>query len=62
MSKMIKISTLFLSLWDQPYVAFGSEQCNVLGVQVYSKTASPTFKLEEELQKEANRINRFIAF
>ena len=22
---------------------------------------SPTFKLEEELQKEANRINRFIA-
>ena len=58
---MIKISRLFSVFWDQPYVILEVNSAMFWVSRSILRQLSPTFKLEKELQKEANKINRLIA-
>ena len=64
MSKIIKVSRLF-SVFEMnsnyPMLLLEVNSAMFWVSRSILRQLSPTFKLEEELQKEANRINRFIA-
>ena len=61
MSKISKISRLFSVFEINPMLLLEVNSAMFWVSRSILRQLSPTFKLEEELQKEANRINRFIA-
>ena len=61
MSKIIKISRLFSVFEINPMLLLEVNSAMFWVSRSILRQLSTTFKLEEELQKEANRINRFIA-
>ena len=58
---MIKISRLFSVFEINPMLLLEVNSAMFWVSRSILRQLSPTFKLEKELQKEANKINRFIA-
>ena len=61
MSKIIKISRLFSVFEINPMLLLEVNSAMFWVSRSILRQLSPTYKLEKELQKEANKINRFIA-